>query len=578
MVSIQCKISRGHKYWYIVESRRIEGKPRPIVLAYLGKADGLLKRLQGIKDSVKLKSYSHGLVAALLYIASKLEIVKTVNKYTNSKRHYTSKKPIRNNLTAGITLLLAAIGRICMPTSKRGWAAWAKTTSLSYLMKHSLSKIDSQHFWDLMDAIPEDAISKIEESILKKVFKIYSIKTDSLFFDTTNFFTYIDSANTRSKIALRGKNKQKRNDLRQVGLCLVVTKDDMIPLFHLTYEGNLNDVTVFKKVIADVVKRTDDLGLDLKKHTIVFDRGNNSKANFKILESLKLFYVGALTPYHHSSIIEDACDNFEEINIGEAAVKAYRQRQIIWDKDRTVVVFVSDKLKAGQIRGIYQSLGKAEKKLRVLQASLVSPAAKKRKKDNLEKTILSILKERYIKHVIDYSLLETGKERFVLDFCINYEKLKKIEEDLGFRIIMTNRHNWDTSSIIKAYYGQSRIENAFKNLKNPYHLSIKPQFHWTDQKVRVHFFICVLGYLLAALVWRKAKLGAQFSGTLDSLLDTLGNIRLASLLEESKTRGAVKAIYKLEEVSDIELRLIQALEIENLHNKAPKINGVSVYN
>ena len=80
MASIQCKMSRGHKYWYIVESRRVGGKPRPIVLAYLGKADGLLKRLQGIKDLVKLKSYSHGLVAALLKIASKLEIPEIINK------------------------------------------------------------------------------------------------------------------------------------------------------------------------------------------------------------------------------------------------------------------------------------------------------------------------------------------------------------------------------------------------------------------------------------------------------------------------------------------------------------------
>ncbi|MBE7444354.1 MAG: hypothetical protein HS132_03590 [Planctomycetia bacterium] len=38
---------RGYKYWYIVESRRVNGKPRPIVLSYLGKADDLLKRLQG---------------------------------------------------------------------------------------------------------------------------------------------------------------------------------------------------------------------------------------------------------------------------------------------------------------------------------------------------------------------------------------------------------------------------------------------------------------------------------------------------------------------------------------------------
>ena len=119
---------------------------------------------------------------------------------------------------------------------------------------------------------------------------------------------------------------------------------------------------------------------------------------------------------------------------------------------------------------------------------------------------------------------------------------------------------------------------AFKNLKNPYHLSIKLQFHWTDHKVKVHFFVCVLGYLLATILWRKARLGAQFSGTLKPLLDTLTNIWLATLLEESKTRGAVKEIYKLEKVSDSENRLMEALEIKDLHNNRPKIGGVGVYN
>ncbi|MFO0795585.1 MAG: hypothetical protein U0586_16155 [Candidatus Brocadiaceae bacterium] len=76
---------------------------------------------------------------------------------------------------------------------------------------------------------------------------------------------------------------------------------------------------------------------------------------------------------------------------------------------------------------------------------------------------------------------------------------------------MTDRHDWDTADIIKAYYGQSKIEHAFKNLKNPYHLALKPQFHWTDQKIRVHFFICVLGYLLSSIVWHEAKARAQFS-------------------------------------------------------------------
>ncbi len=38
MATIQSKTTKGYKYWYFVESRRVNGKPRPIVLAYLGKA------------------------------------------------------------------------------------------------------------------------------------------------------------------------------------------------------------------------------------------------------------------------------------------------------------------------------------------------------------------------------------------------------------------------------------------------------------------------------------------------------------------------------------------------------------
>ena len=57
--TLQKRKSHGHNYWYIVESRRVNGKPRPITLAYLGKAEDLLSRLSDQK-SFDVKSYSHG--------------------------------------------------------------------------------------------------------------------------------------------------------------------------------------------------------------------------------------------------------------------------------------------------------------------------------------------------------------------------------------------------------------------------------------------------------------------------------------------------------------------------------------
>ncbi len=576
MATIQQKNVRGNKYWYIVESRRVDGKPRPIVLAYLGKADDLLKRLQG-NVSYKLKSYSHGSVSALIDVAAKLDIVGIINQHVKSSRSYMAEKPIRHNLTTGITFVLGAIGRVCMPTSKMGWWNWAKTTSAEYLLRCSLSKVDSQHFWDLMDSFPEDAIYPAEQEILTRLLDAYKIQTDTLFYDTTNFFTYIDTTNEHCDIAQRGKNKQKRNDLRQVGLAMVVSKEDYIPLFHHSYQGNLQDGTVFREVIEKIKGRMQSLGLNLDTHTLVFDRGNNSKKNLAIVKSLGFYYVGALTPYHHKEIIGRATQEMSTITINNESLAVYREKSTIWEDEKTILVFISDRLKAGQIRGVYQSLAKKEKSLQELQQELVNPKGKKRNREALEKKIKTIASGQYLKDILKWKLIETGDGKYYLDYQVDQEQLHLVEEKLGFRIIMTNRHEWSSQEIITAYYGQSKIEHAFRNMKNPYHLALKPQYHWTDQKIKVHYFICVIGYLLSSIIWREARLKAGYIGSLDNLLDLLNNIRLGTMLEKSKKPGKPKATYMLEEMTEVEKNIMTALGIENAHNERPKIKDVGVY-
>ena len=605
MATIQVRKSGGHKYWYIVESKRINGKPRPIVLAYLGKADDLLKRLQGLTEDLRLKSYSHGAVAAMLDIANKLNICEIINQHVYNTRNHLSNKPIRNHLTAGATLLLAAIGRACMPTSKRGWRSWAKTTSLEYLLKCSLTKLDSQHFWDMMDAIPVDAIEKIEEELLKKVFDLYQLEQENLFYDTTNFFTYINTTNDRCTIAKRGKNKQKRTDLRQVGLALAVTQQDKVPLFHLTYKGNMNDSKVFNSIVSKLKNRMDQLKLQQDEHTIVFDRGNNSKKNMALVKAAQLHYVGALTPHHHQSLVDDSLKYFISNE-----QKIYRDKRVIWDEERTIVVYISEKLKIGQIRGIQQTLEKKETKLKSLQRALNSKR-KSYERSALEAKIINMLKGQHVRQLIQWTLKSEDKilestwiyffslarssnnfsleiiltafltgiynRRYHLDFVINQNKLQEIEERCGLRILMTDRHTWNSEKIIKAYEGQAEVESAFKNMKNPYHLTFKPQFHWTDQKIITHYFICIIGYLESTLLWRQARLQAEFRGTLDTLLDTLNNVRLGTVLEGIKSKRRSKAIYKLEEMTSDENQLMEALNLIDFHQKRPKINGLVVY-
>ncbi len=183
-----------------------------------------------------------------------------------------------------------------MTTGKQGWWQWARTTSLEFQLRAGLSKLDSQHFRDMMDSLPEEAIPRIELELLQRIQRRYELSSDTLAFDTTNFFTFIDTTNTRCTIAQRTKSKQKRHDLRHVGLALVVTRKDLIPLFHLTCRGNRNDAKVFAEITAQIKKRLQELGMDLEKHTLVFDRGNNSRKNLRRISRQHLHYVGALRP------------------------------------------------------------------------------------------------------------------------------------------------------------------------------------------------------------------------------------------------------------------------------------------
>jgi len=577
MATIQAKTSRGQKYWYIVESRRINGKPRPVVLAYLGKPLDLLRRLEGQAEPLKVKSYAHGAVAALLKVVAALQIPELINAHVKAQRPYFAEKPLRNRLTVGITLVLAAIGRACMPTSKQGWWRWAKTTTCEFLLRVALSKVDSQHFWDLMDSLPAEAIPDIELELLRRIRQCYDLSTDTLALDTTNFYTYIDTTNVHCTIAQRTKSKQKRHDLRHVGLALVVTQRDLIPLFHLTYQGNFNDATVFPKITGQIRKRLQQLGMDLEKHTLVFDRGNNSRKNLKRIQLQHLHYVGALRPSDHRGLIADAEANFSDTDIDGSMLRVYRDRREIWGTERTVVVLISERLKAGQLRGIYQELDRKKKGLREIQRRLANPRARRRSREEMETEVAALLKGQYMEGLIRCLIGEGADGRLVLRYRTSRKAIEEVEDHLGLRILMTDRHDWSTVDIIHAYYSQSAVEHAFRDLKDPHHLAVRPQFHWTDQKIRVHFFTCVLAYQLSALLRQTARRECGFAGAAGALLETLTNVRLTTLIETTGRRGKPKATHQLETMEPEERALADALGITDLHAHRPKIDGVGVY-
>jgi transposase len=383
----------------------------------------------------------------------------------------------------------------------------------------------------------------------------------------------VDSSNGRSELAQRGKNKQKRMDLRQVGLACLVSRKEQLPLFHYTFRGNKPDVTIFKEILNRLNERLAVL-TDVERVTLVFDKGNNSKKNLSDLKQTGLHYVGSLTPAYHKKLLQQANQHWQVVKIKNKDISVYRTREEIWGETRTIIVYISERLRQGQIRGIRQIVAKKFKTLEQLQNGL-QKRNKKSTRQQIRSRIEKVLQGQYIAQVVVWNL-QKRSGNWDLSYRLDEDKLRELSESyLGRRILMTNRHDWNAEEIILAYWSQSHVECAFRRMKNPYHGAFRPQFHWTDQKIQVHAFLCVLAYLLTMVAFLKAKQNG-YAGSVATLMEQLRSIRLAALIEQKHgQRGKMKINYRLEEIPEELVKVVDALKIAS-SNLRSTIN-VGVY-
>jgi len=560
MASLQTVRVKGHTYYRIVTCKRINGKPTPVVLAYLGSVDDILKRLEGA-DEARVRSWSHGAVAALYGLACELRVAEVIDRHlAKSGRRLRSREkghgpipPTRNDgLTVGQTLTLCAIGRACRPTSKRGFTKWAKTTTLGQLAEVDVERLTSQHFWDQMDQLPVELIESIERELIADAVKCFQIPLDTLLFDATNFFTFIASSNGRCELPARGKQKQKRNDLRQVGVALMCSRQHGIPLWHRTYGGNVADATCFSEVLSSLKQRMVDLQHDIDSLTVIYDKGNVSRANQRQVDEAKLHYVSALTVASQRKLVDQANPLLVPVEIAKGeTMPAYQTKKKIWGAERTVVVLCSERLRQGQMAGVMQHVAKAQQWLSE-QAAILQRGRQRRNRARVKRDIESYLKGRqHLGEVLHFEL--TGEDPHLnLTYNFDTSAFDALARDtFGRLVLMTDRHDWSTADIIRAYHGQAAVEAVFAHLKNTDHVAIRPQRHWTDQKIHVHVFTCVVGFLLANLLHLRASRANAPYASIESLLDALTRVRRTMIVRRSAERSGKRAervTYQLEEI------------------------------
>ena len=553
MASIQ-KVKAGrHTYDRIVESRRVNGKPRPVPLLHLGTAAQLLNRLlTNAQPRFTLRSYQHGDVAALKAMADRLGLVALIDHHCPASRR---------SLSIGTTLVLAALHRAVWPCSKRAWATWAHQTSVHRLFDLQPAALTSQDFWDQLDAVSGLALEAIEADLTHKVVHDFPLQLDTLFYDTANFFPSLASGNERSTLAQRGHSKQKRFDLRQFSLALLVTRDGQSPLYADVYEGNTVDATRVPASLTAIRHRVEQRVGQRADLPLVYDKGNNAKAKQALVDDLPVPYVASLVPSQHPDLTAMPTTAYTPIGSGPLAqLPVSRCQRTIWGAERTVVLFLSSTLRQGQIRGLHQHLHKRLDALQQWQQTLVKPRSGPRTVASAHKQIERLLTGQYLRHVLKivYDAPRTGAER--LTWWIDHPALTHLETEVfGKRLLITDQHTWSTEEIILAYRGQSRAEAVFRQLQDVAHLAVRPQYHWTDQKSRVHTFICLLALLLCRLVERESR-GAGSQGSLSSLLALLSTIRLALVLWPADTsKGHPRCPWLLEDCAPEAWQLYQRL-------------------
>lgn len=556
------------KYWYIVESKRVNGKPRPVIIAYLGKAEDILEKLQG-KKPISSKSFEFGTVAVLDHFVQKLGIGSIFNDEVFPAG---SNSPKRNGLDFAQTMATIIIQRAAHPSSKRSFSQWASRTFLPQMYGFESKKITSQHFWDMMDLVSLEQLHEIEKKLTKTIISEFKIKLDLLLYDYTNFFTFIDTNNQRNTIAQRGKNKQKRDDLRQFSLALLVVKGNRIPLFSDVYEGNKSDSNEFKDSFDRFSERIKETANDIEDITIVFDKGSNSKENFTRLEEIN--YVASFSIEHDDELKELPYSKFYNLELsgdadieGSRIVRCFRKKKDIWGKERTVVIYKSNALFEGQLTGLKEDIKKAKKALEKLQTSgkngFYLTKGRQQKPwtyELFEKQVEQAINKRFLKDVMDFEIRHLKDNRFSLTFEVSRKKYEHVKKTaLGKRVLITSRHVWSDEEIISAYHGQSDVERSFRQIKNPFHNSVRPQYHWTDQKIYVHTFCSVFALTISGLIEMVARKHG-FNYSINEIFHRLSDIRKAKYIYSTEGSKKYDVEYKLEDVEEQEnLKLFDCL-------------------
>jgi transposase len=568
MERLEAKRVKGHTYYSYSHWARVDNRCRRVWQKYLGKLEDIVAAVEGAgRAPISAEVFQWGLPQALWQEATRAQLVQRIDHHC-PKRH--------QGLTTGQYLAIAAINRAISPRSKRSmWDWFSQTVLLRRLPSASQAALASQRFWDHMDALTAETAAAIWNDLLAAIIARERIDLSSIGYDGTNFYTFLDTFNPRCSLAARGKNKQGRNNLRQVSYALFCAADGQFPLFYDVYPGNRNDARQFAEVLGRFHRFFRELSGPagtVPETTLIFDKGNNSADNFRLLDGLNLKFVGSVKLKEHPELaaVPQSDGRFVACaGPGLKGVKAFRVSKTVADAERVLVVTYNPKLARTQWLTMQNDIAKASQRLAELQGRLADRAAglitggRPPSLASVQKQCRAALGRPHLRDVIRVTIDVGAAGLPEVAFLIDTEALHRIAEThLGKTILISNRKEWSDERIIRAYRSQYLIEDVFKGMKDRTTGSWWPLNHWTDSKLRVHGLYCTMAQLLRSLLWRRVR-QAGVNITLPRLISELDGIReVINLYPKRRPLAHPPQQTVLTRRSEVQQRLIAILELQ----------------
>ena len=270
-----------------------------------------------------------------------------------------------------------------------------------------------------------------------RIVQAAGVDCSSVALDMTNFATFIATGNGKAPVAQRGKAKQKRADLRLVGLGLVVTRDGGIPLTWHAYPGDRPDVTQFPAMIDQL--RSQYQAVSAAAAVPAGDRGHDGRLRRRAELGGQLCPPGNNRLHYIGSVPASDCPDLTALPASLRAIvdqerfgglTAFDTRREVYGAERRAILTHSPELHASQARGFDgTTLAKAGKKLDELAATLARGKTR-RGRDKVEAEIESITRKPWVRRVITWQLTGGQPKDLRLTWKIDPAARAALEEEI----------------------------------------------------------------------------------------------------------------------------------------------------